>query len=99
MSDPGLLVLLGLAAATFAGAVAQRSTGMGFALLASPFLTLVLGPFEGILVANVCGTVASALNLSQVWRDVDWRRGSGARALPGVVGVVPGAIAVLLAPT
>ena len=98
MTEAGTLVLLGLAAATFVGAVAQRSTGMGFALLASPFLTLVLGPFEGILVANVCGTVASLLNLTQVWRDVDWRR--AAILVPmGVVGVVPGAIAVLLLPT
>lgn len=98
MTDAGLLVLLGLAAATFVGAVAQRSTGMGFALLASPFLTLVLGPFEGILVANVCGSLASLLNLTQVWRDVDWRR--AAVLVPtGVVGVVPGAIAVLVLPS
>ncbi|WP_246955929.1 sulfite exporter TauE/SafE family protein [Brachybacterium sp. Marseille-Q7125] len=98
MTDAGTLAMLGLAAATFAGAVAQRSTGMGFALLASPFLTLVLGPFEGILVANVCGSVASLLNLTQVWRDVDWSR--AAILVPmGLVGVVPGAIAVLLLPT
>lgn len=98
MSTPGLPVLLGLAAATFVGAVAQRSTGMGFALLASPFLTLILGPFEGILVANVCGTVASALNLSQIWHDVDWRRAM-VLVPTGVIGVIPGAIAVLVAPT
>lgn len=98
MTGAGLLVMLGLAAATFVGAVAQRSTGMGFALLASPFLTLVLGPFEGILVANVCGTIASLLNLTQVWRDVDWSR--AAVLVPmGVVGVVPGAIAVTLLPS
>ncbi len=97
MSDPGLLVLVGLATATFVGAVAQRSTGMGFALLASPFLTLVLGAFEGILVANVCGTVASALNLSQIWRDVDGRRALVLVPM-GVLGVIPGAIAVLIAP-
>lgn len=98
MSDPGLLVLLGLAGATFVGAVAQRSTGMGFALLAAPFLTLVLGPFEGILVANVAGTVAAALNLSQVWRDVEWRRAL-VLVPTGVLGVVPGAIVVLIAPS
>lgn len=98
MTGSAVLVLLGLSAATFVGAVAQRSTGMGFALLAAPFLTLVLGPFEGILVANVCGTVASALNLTQVWRDVDWRRAL-VLVPTGVVGVIPGAIAVLLAPS
>ncbi len=98
MTDAGIPLLVGLAAATFIGAVAQRSTGMGFALLASPFLTLILGPFEGILVANVCGTVASFLNLTQVGHDVDWRR--AAVLVPtGVAGVVPGAFAVHLLPT
>ena len=98
MTDADVPVLVGLAASTFVGAVAQRSTGMGFALLASPFLTLVLGPFEGILVANVCGTVASSMNLTQMWRDVDWRR-AAVLAPAGLVGIVPGAIAVLMLPT
>ncbi|MDO5663354.1 MAG: sulfite exporter TauE/SafE family protein [Brachybacterium sp.] len=97
MTDPGLLALLSLAAATFVGAVVQRSTGMGFALLASPFLMLVLGPFEGILVANLCGSASSALNLTQMWRDIDWRRAVVLVPM-GVVGVLPGAIAVLLLP-
>jgi len=98
VSDLGLLTLLGLTGATFAGAVAQRSTGMGFALLASPFLTLVLGPFEGILVTNVAGTIAAALNLSQVWRDVEWKRAL-VLVPTGVLGVVPGALVVLIAPS
>lgn len=98
MSSAGLLVLVGLTAATFLGAVAQRSTGMGFALLASPFLTLVLGPFEGILVANVCGTAASALNLTQVWQDIDWRRAL-VLVPTGLIGIIPGAVAVVYAPS
>lgn len=98
MTDTGITAFVALATATFVGALAQRSTGMGFALLASPFLTLILGPFDGILVANVCGTISSFLNLTQVWREVDWRR--AAVLVPtGVVGVVPGAFAALLLPT
>jgi uncharacterized membrane protein YfcA len=90
-------VLLGLAAATFVGALAQRSTGMGFALLASPFLVLVLGPLQGILVVNVCGSLSALLNLTQVWRDVDRRR-LKVLAPMGVLGVIPGAVAVAVLP-
>lgn len=97
MTDIGMPVLAALAVVTLVGAVAQRSTGMGFALLAAPFLTLALGPFQGILVANVCGTASAALNLTQVRRDVDWRR--AAVLVPaGVIGVLPGAAAALLLP-
>lgn len=97
MTGPLLLPLLGLAMTVLVGALAQRSTGMGFALLSAPFLVLVLGPFEGILVANVCGALSSALNLVAQRHDVDWPR--AAMLVPmGVVGVVPGAIAVALIP-
>ena len=89
---------LGLAAlAVLAGAVAVRTTGMGFALLSSPFLVMALGPFEGILVTNVCGIVAALLNLTAVHADLDWRR--AASVIPaGVVGTVPGALLVLWLP-
>ena len=89
---------LGLAAlAVLAGAVAVRTTGMGFALLSSPFLVMALGPFEGILVTNVCGIVAALLNLTAVHADLDWRR--AASVIPaGIVGTVPGALLVLWLP-
>src|SRR5699024_7790710 len=62
---------LGLAGlAVLAGAMAVRTTGMGFALLSSPFLVMALGPFEGILVTNVCGIVAALLNLWVVHADL-----------------------------
>ena len=81
-----------------AGAVAMRATGMGFALVASPFLALIFGPFEGVLIANVCGVASAALNLTQVHRQIDWRR---ARVLvpAGVIGVIPGAIAATVLPS
>lgn len=43
------LLLAALGAVILAGAFTMRSTGMGFSLVAAPFLVLVLGPFEGIL--------------------------------------------------
>lgn len=91
-------VLAALAAAVLVGAVTMRATGMGFALVAAPFLVLALGPFEGILVANVCGTASALLNLTQVHSDIDWRRARW--VIPaGVVGVVPGAVAVRVLPS
>ena len=97
MTGPLLLPLLGLAVTVLVGALAQRSTGMGFALLSAPFLVLVLGPFEGILVTNLCGALSSALNLAAQRHDVDWPR--AAVLVPmGVVGVIPGAVAVSLIP-
>lgn len=88
--DLGALPLVGLAAAVLLGAGTQRITGLGFALVASPFLVLVLGAFTGVLVVNLLGSVTSALVLLQVRRDVDVRRAL-LLAGPAVLAVVPGA--------
>ena len=89
--------MVALAVAVLVGAVTMRATGMGFSLVASPFLVLALGPVQGILVANVCGTTSALLNLSQVYRDVEWRRARWVTPA-GIVGVIPGAIAVRYLP-
>ncbi|ADB77512.1 sulfite exporter TauE/SafE family protein [Geodermatophilus obscurus] len=88
--DAGWLPALGLAAAVAVGAGTQRITGLGFALVAAPFLVLLLGPFAGVLVVNVLGVAASVLVLVQVRRDVELRRGLLLSA-PALVAVVPGA--------
>jgi uncharacterized membrane protein YfcA len=87
-----------MALSVFIGALAQRATGMGFALLASPFLVLVLGPLQGVLVVNAASVLATALILTQVWRDVDRSRAKFLVPM-GVVGIVPGTIAVALLPS
>ena len=88
MIDPEWWPLALAALAVLAGAVAVRTTGMGFALLSSPFLVMALGPFEGILVTNVCGIVAALLNLTAVHTDLDWKR--AASVIPaGIVGRSP----------
>ena len=71
MDDPGLLLTLGMALSVCIGAVSQRATGMGFALLSAPFLVLVLGPLQGILAVNAASVLANSLILVQVWRDVE----------------------------
>jgi uncharacterized membrane protein YfcA len=87
------LVIATATAAVLVGAVTMRVTGMGFALIAAPFLVLILGPLQGVLVSNTFGTVSAVLNLTQQYRDIDWRR---ARWLipTGLIGVLPGAVAV-----
>ncbi|GAA1491230.1 TSUP family transporter [Brachybacterium sacelli] len=69
-----LLTLALLAVIIAAGAGLQRLTGMGFALVATPFLVLTVGPLEGVLVTNLCGIVSALLNLALVHREVQWRR-------------------------
>lgn len=87
------LVILG----AFVGAVAQRVTGIGYALISLPLFTLVLGPLEGIVLAAVTGGVVCAYLTHALRRRVDWPR---VRALwPwAVVGVVPGALLAAIAP-
>jgi uncharacterized membrane protein YfcA len=76
--------------AVVAGALAQRLAGLGFGLLVSPVLVVLLGPFDGVMIINLCGATSSLLILSRVWRHVHWRRYFGL-ALAAVAGVLPGA--------
>lgn len=85
------VALATVAAAMFVGAVAQRLTGMGFALVVSPFLVLLLGPFDGVMLVNLASIVSALIVLVTVWRDVD-PRAYVWLASAAVVGVVPGAL-------
>lgn len=90
MRASSVLQTVGLGAAVLVGAGTQRVTGMGFALMVSPFTVLLLGPYDGVLVVNLCGAVTALSVLTQVWRDVDVR--TAALLLgPAVVAVFPGA--------
>lgn len=81
------LVILG----GFVGAVSQRVTGIGYALISLPLFTIVLGPLEGIVLAAVTGGLICAYLTFALRRRVDWTR---VRSLwPwAVVGVVPGSL-------
>ena len=83
--------------AIFIGAVAQRIAGLGFALLISPFLVIILGSHGGVLMVNVCGVVSSALIMFRVWRDVDWSMYRWL-AISAVVGSIPASIAAVYLP-
>ncbi|GAB3437056.1 sulfite exporter TauE/SafE family protein [Phycicoccus ginsengisoli] len=70
------------------GAVTQRVTGVGFALVAAPLLVLVAGPFDGVILANLLSLVVCVVVLARTWRDVDWGR--------GILLVVPALLAIPL---
>ncbi len=76
--------------AVVAGALAQRLAGLGFGLMVAPFLVVLLGPFDGVMIVNLCGATSSLLILSRVWRYVEWRRYAGL-AVSALLGVLPGA--------
>lgn len=84
-----LIVLTGLA--VLAGAVAQRVSGMGFALLASPVLVLLLGPFDGVLLVSICGVISAGLVITQVWSQVNWRQYLLITP-PALLAIIPGAL-------
>ena len=93
------LQLLAVAASlVFVGAVAQRVAGLGFAMLASPFLVLLLGPHEGVLLVNICGVVSSTLITPRVWKDINWSAFRWLAAF-SVVGSVIGRAALGDTPT
>ncbi|ASN40334.1 sulfite exporter TauE/SafE family protein [Paeniglutamicibacter terrestris] len=64
-----IFVVLGM---VVIGAIAQRVAGLGFAMLVSPFLVIMLGAHEGVFLVNICGVVSSAIIMPRVYRDIDW---------------------------
>lgn len=78
-----------------AGAIAQRVSGMGFALVVAPVLILLIGPFDGVLMVNLCGAVSSCLVITRVWRHIDWKQYL-LLAVPALVAIIPGAIVSVL---
>jgi uncharacterized membrane protein YfcA len=71
------------------GAVSQRIAGLGFAMVASPFLVLVLGPHQGVVLTNVCGVASSCLVIFSVHRYIRWRQFTWL-LIPALVGSLLG---------
>jgi uncharacterized membrane protein YfcA len=55
------------------GASVQRLTGMGFALVAVPALVLLLGPSDGVALANCAAGVICLVGLTSGWQLVRLR--------------------------
>ncbi|NHU45512.1 MULTISPECIES: sulfite exporter TauE/SafE family protein [Rhodococcus] len=97
MIDSALLLGAAVAAAVMVGAVLQRLSGTGLALVSAPLLTLLLGPATGVLLVNLCSICSAALIFGVVRRDVDWRRYRMLTAA-ATLGVLPGAVLVAAVP-
>ncbi|MEU4933046.1 sulfite exporter TauE/SafE family protein [Streptomyces yokosukanensis] len=61
-------ILLG--AIVLLGGCVQWLTGMGFALVAVPALVLLLGPVDGVVLANCAAGAISVVGLAGGWRRV-----------------------------
>ena len=86
-----------VALSVLVGALSQRITGMGFALVASPLVVILLGPFDGVLVVNMCAIVSSILIVPRVWRLIEWRTFAWL-VIPAVVTIVPASLLVARLP-
>ncbi|WP_338698089.1 sulfite exporter TauE/SafE family protein [Streptomyces sp. Q6] len=64
---------LALAVLVAVAGCAQWLTGMGFALIAAPALVLLLGPTDGVLLANCGAGLASCAGLVGSWQRVRLR--------------------------
>ncbi|GAB3846814.1 sulfite exporter TauE/SafE family protein [Nesterenkonia populi] len=52
----------------------QRVTGLGFAMVVSPFFVVMLGPHAGVMLTNVLGGAMPLMMLAAVWKDIEWRK-------------------------
>lgn len=82
-----------LVVAIFTGSMLQRVTGMGFALVAAPFIVLIAGAKTGIILVNVAAAVTSATVLTRVFRHVEWKK-FVVLVPAALVGIAPGAAVV-----
>ena len=86
-----------LATAVLLGAVTQRATGLGFALVAAPFLVLLVGPAVGVSLSNALSATLCALVLARTWRQTLWRQVL-ALAVPAVLVIPLGVLVVRTLP-
>ncbi|WP_433785317.1 sulfite exporter TauE/SafE family protein [Actinomycetospora sp. CA-101289] len=75
------------------GAVTQRATGLGLALVGAPFLVAVLGARDGVSFGNALQVVLCLVVLLRTYRGVDLRA-TGLLLAGAVVAVPLGALVV-----
>lgn len=88
-----VLVLIG----ALLGGMTLRMTGMGFALVALPFLLIALGPQDTVGVLLVSSSLLSVVMLVAWHEGIEWRRALHL-SFWSVVGAVPGTLLLALVP-
>ncbi|SNS47640.1 hypothetical protein SAMN06893096_104283 [Geodermatophilus pulveris] len=86
-----------LATMVLLGALTQRATGLGFALVAAPFLVLLTGPAVGVSLSNVLSASLCALVLVRTGRRTLWRE-VAVLAVPALLAVPLGVYVVRTLP-
>jgi len=84
------MILLALVTISL-GAISQRVTGMGLALVAAPFLLLLLDPITVVIIVNLCGMISATIIAARLRRRIEWRRYAWL-VVPALIGVVPGSL-------
>lgn len=55
-------------------AVIQRLVGLGFGMVMAPFLVVLIGAHEGVMLVNFLSIFAPMLVLPRIWGDIEWRK-------------------------
>lgn len=71
------------------GSTTQRITGMGFGLIAAPFLVIVLGPGLGVQLTQILSGLASAFVLATMWRYAEVKTAAVLMVF-AILGLIPG---------
>lgn len=93
--DPAIFVFVLLA--VLLASAAQMLTGFGFALVAVPFLLLVVDVRETVVITTLLSLMGNVVVARGVWRDIPWRTVSWLAA-GSFVGMPFGLAVLLLAP-
>lgn len=84
------LISLAILALVFATSGIQRVTGSGFGLILSPFVVLLIGAHEGVMLANFLSIFAPIFVMWRTWRLIEWKR-LGWILLPALAVMPPAA--------
>lgn len=95
MAGVSVAVLAGLAAALLFASSVQAVTGFGFALLAMPLLSLVIGAKDAVAVSSIVGSLGSIVLFARTYRHVEWPLVGP--LMVGAVAGMPLGLVVLLA--
>lgn len=86
-----LLSLFAISLVIMAASFFATASGFGFALVATPLLSLFVSPKEAILLIILLGCVLRVINTFKVWGTFDWHVVL-AGTLGSLVGTIPGSL-------
>lgn len=87
-----------VAVGLFLGAATQRLTGLGFGLVATPWLVFALGARDTVGLLLLTGTAVAGVAAWQVRASVEWGR-VGRLAVFGLIGAAVGTWALVVLPS